>query len=114
MSFSEKCSVWLGGSFSGGVESPVLLGYLTPNSETQQGDTPSGPVLYGDVDGDGEVKAKDKAVLARHLAGWPGYETLQNPAAADVDTDGKVVAKDKAILARHLAGWPGYESLPKT
>ena len=69
--------------------------------------------LYGDINGDGFVKANDKAFLARYLADWPGYETLPvYPAVADLNGDGFIKANDKAILARYLAYWPGYETLP--
>ena len=71
--------------------------------------------LYGDINGDGFVKANDKAFLARYLAYWPGYETLPvYPAVADLNGDGFIKANDKAILARYLAYWPGYETLPIT
>ena len=33
-------------------------------------------VLYGDVDGNGEVKNKDVITLARFLAEWPAYAVL--------------------------------------
>ena len=70
--------------------------------------------LYGDINGDGFVKANDKAFLARYLAYWPGYETLPvYPAVADLNGDGFIKANDKTILARYLANWPGYETLPK-
>lgn len=112
MSFSEKCSVWLGGSFSGGVTSPVLLGYLTPNSETQQGDTPT-DVMYGDVNGDGKINRADGMYLARFCAKWAGYETLPNNNAADLNSDGKVNRADNMVLARYLAKWEGYDTLPQ-
>lgn len=32
--------------------------------------------IYGDLNGDGKVNVKDNMILARHLAEWPGYETL--------------------------------------
>ena len=71
--------------------------------------------LYGDINGDGFVKANDKTVLARYLADWPGYETLPvYPAVADLNGDGFIKANDKTILARYLADWPGYETLPIT
>ena len=70
--------------------------------------------LYGDINGDGFVKANDKTVLARYLANWPGYETLPvYPAVADLNGDGFIKANDKTVLARYLANWPGYETLPK-
>lgn len=68
--------------------------------------------LYGDVNGDGEVKNSDKVYLARHLAGWEGYEILPTGSAvADVNHDGVLKNSDKVYLARHLAGWEGYENL---
>ena len=71
--------------------------------------------LYGDINGDGFVKANDKAFLARYLSYWPGYETLPvYPAVADLNGDGFIKANDKAILARYLSYWPGYETLPIT
>ena len=71
--------------------------------------------LYGDINGDGFVKANDKTILARYLADWPGYETLPvYPAVADLNGDGFIKANDKTILARYLADWPGYETLPIT
>ena len=33
-------------------------------------------ILYGDVNGDGEITPVDKTILARHLAGWEAYTTL--------------------------------------
>ncbi|MCL2152609.1 MAG: dockerin type I domain-containing protein [Oscillospiraceae bacterium] len=66
-------------------------------------------IVYGDVNGDGVVDAFDALYLARHLAGWPGYETIS--LAADVNNDGIVDAFDALYLARHLAEWPGYEIL---
>ncbi len=70
-----------------------------------------GTVLLGDVNGDGVVNVKDNMMLARFLAGWDGYETIDKK-AADLNTDGKVNVKDNMVLARHLAGWDGYETLP--
>lgn len=70
-------------------------------------------VLLGDVNSDGKVTTRDRAVLARYLAGWADYpSSMINFTAADVNLDGKVTTKDRAILARHLAGWTGYEELP--
>lgn len=72
---------------------------------------PSGDVLYGDVNGDGTVNAKDRMMLTRYLAKWSGYEDI-DMTAADVNNDGQVNAKDRMILTRHLAKWQGYETLP--
>ena len=70
--------------------------------------------MYGDINGDGEVKNSDKVYLARYLAGWEGYETIPTGlAVADVNGDDEVKNSDKVYLARHLAGWEGYEDLGK-
>ena len=64
----------------------------------------------GDLNADGKVTAKDKAILNRYLAGWEGYkEQILSWEAADLNADGKVTAIDKAILNRYLAGWEGYD-----
>ena len=65
----------------------------------------------GDVNGDGEVNALDRTVLARYLAHWSGYDTI-NEVYSDVNLDGVVNQKDRMILARYLARWEGYETLP--
>ena len=65
------------------------------------------PVKIGDVDGSGTVDSDDRTILARYLAHWPGYETI-NEKAADVDENGIVDADDRIILARYLAHWEEY------
>lgn len=62
----------------------------------------------GDINGDGEINAKDRMYLARALAGWDGY-TVPGIELADFNGDGEVNAKDRMYLARKLAGWEGYE-----
>ena len=64
--------------------------------------------LKGDCNGDGKVNRQDRVYLARHLAGWDGYETV-NETAADVDENGKVNRQDRVHLARALAGWESYK-----
>lgn len=67
--------------------------------------------VFGDVNGDDEVNAKDRMMLTRYLANWSGYENI-DMTAADVNNDGQVNAKDRMILTRHIAKWQGYETLP--
>ena len=67
--------------------------------------------LLGDANGDGKVRIGDKAVLARAIAGWTGYESLLNRDAADINGDGLIKNDDLMILSRHLAGWLGYSQL---
>lgn len=67
-------------------------------------------IVYGDVNGDGVVNAKDRTLLTRFVGGWDGVTI--DEAAADVNKDGSVNAKDRTILTRHVGGWVGYEALP--
>lgn len=68
-------------------------------------------VLYGDVNGDGEVNAKDRITLTRNLAKWAAYPEIVK-ANSDLNCDGTVNAKDRIILIRHLAKWEKYMTLP--
>ena len=67
--------------------------------------------VFGDVNGDKSVTAKDRIILSRYLAGWDGYEAIDE-FAADVNLDGVVDTQDRIILARYVADWVGYEALP--
>ncbi len=62
----------------------------------------------GDIDGDGSITQLDRMILARCIAGWDGYETLDIE-AADINGDGKITAKDRMILSRFLDGWESYD-----
>ena len=114
-------------SLNGEIKIKSPLGITTPaggklgdNNRSiceADGETPASKVVIekkafvmGDADGDGDLDARDKAILNRYLAGWDGYkEQIVNTAAMDFDGDGNVNAKDKAILNRFLAGWDGYD-----
>lgn len=67
--------------------------------------------LLGDANGDGKIRIGDKAVLARAVAGWTGYDKLLNEEAADINGDGKIDSGDRMLLERHLAGWSRYKVL---
>lgn len=74
----------------------------------------TGDVMKGDVDGDGEVTPRDRMLLARYVAGWPGSENtiIKGTAsftAADIDDDGEITPRDRMLLARYVAGWPGAD-----
>ncbi len=71
----------------------------------------SAETIYGDVDGNGKVTSADVATLARHIAQWTGYETVDET-IADVNGDGSVTPLDSIILTRHWAGWSAYATLP--
>ena len=64
--------------------------------------------MIGDLNGDGVVNAKDRALLNRYVAKWDGYTTLENPDAADINGDGSINAKDRVLLNRYVAKWDGY------
>jgi predicted small secreted protein len=89
---------------------------ITLNSDvtlTAQWEEDATAVLYGDVNGDGNVNKLDRAYLVRYLAKWPEYPAeVINMAAADVNCDGNVNKLDRAILIRYLAKWPEYDKLP--
>ena len=67
--------------------------------------------LLGDANGDGKIRIGDKAVLARYIAEWKGYDKLLNEEAADINGDGEINAADRMLLERHLAGWSRYKVL---
>ena len=59
-------------------------------------------IVYGDANGDGEVNARDAALLQQLLAGW---DVTLNETAADANGDGEVNARDAALVQQLLAGW---------
>ncbi|MCI8610240.1 MAG: hypothetical protein HFE73_11395, partial [Firmicutes bacterium] len=69
--------------------------------------------IYGDVNDSSDVNINDADLVAKYVAGWAAYQSI-NRAAADVDLNGKVTLRDAAIIARHIAGWVGYETMPNT
>lgn len=54
-------------------------------------------VLLGDVDGNGEVNAKDSLILRQYIASW---EVEINQANGDVNSDSKINAKDSLLLRK--------------
>ena len=66
--------------------------------------------LNGDVNGNGRVDVAGCMILAKHLLGASGFETIIE-AAADVNGNGMVEASDCMYLAKHLAGVDGFEVL---
>jgi hypothetical protein len=70
-----------------------------PNGGTPNEDA---DIIYGDVNGDGEITLMDSALIRRYLAGW---SVTIDEVAADVDGDGKVSLMDSALIRRYLAGW---------
>ncbi|MDY4187025.1 MAG: dockerin type I domain-containing protein, partial [Candidatus Borkfalkiaceae bacterium] len=58
--------------------------------------------LPGDINGDGEVNAKDLIRLRKYFSGW---EVEVDEVALDVNGDGEVNAKDLIRLRKYFAGW---------
>ncbi|MCL2152612.1 MAG: leucine-rich repeat protein [Oscillospiraceae bacterium] len=83
-------------------------GWTTPTWNGYRSE-PFDTIKFGDLNGDGVVDIFDMLYLARHLAGWPSYESIT--VAADVNGDGVVDVFDALYLARYLTEWPGYEIL---
>ena len=61
-------------------------------------------ISYGDVNGDGEVNAKDVTILRRYLAGGWEDASIIDEFAADVNGDSVIDARDVTRLRRYLAG----------
>lgn len=59
-------------------------------------------VLYGDVDGNGEVNAADGTLVFQYAAGW---KVTIDMTAADVDCSGEVNAADATLIMQYTAGW---------
>ena len=60
-------------------------------------------IIYGDVNGDGEVQAYDAALTLQFSAGIVNPD-FQNEEAADVDDDGTITAFDAALILQYSAG----------
>ncbi len=66
-------------------------------------------ILYGDVNGDGVVTAKDRLALTKYVLNQNEEIDMK---ASDLNLDGKVDAADLLILTKHLAKWTDFLSLP--
>lgn len=68
-------------------------------------------VLYGDVNGDGNVTTWDATVLACHLAGQKEFKDI-NEQNADCDGNGTVTSWDLTVLYCHFAGQKEFANFP--
>lgn len=61
-------------------------------------------VLFGDVDGDGEIKISDSIAILKHIS---GQKTLTGAAllAADVNHDGVIDEADNELVQKVVANW---------
>ena len=98
------CLFMLAGLFpAGAAENTVgikrygLNTYLSP-----VGAFPTGAVIAGDVNGDGETDNKDLTRLFQQLSGW---DVTVNEGALDVNGDLSVDNKDLTRLFQYLSGW---------
>ena len=67
-------------------------------------------IMRGDIDGNDKIEASDNIVLARYLASWNGYDSI-NLEQADIDFDGYVNTIDYAVFSRFFAKWNGYTNI---
>ena len=61
--------------------------------------------VYGDVDCNGFLDARDAVLLAQYLAKWKITVSENFSLLADVTADGKVNAADAVLLAQYFAKW---------
>ena len=60
-------------------------------------------VVYGDVDANGAIEAKDVTLFSKYVAGLTTFTDTQIK-AADVDGNGSIEAKDATLIAKYVAG----------
>lgn len=65
-------------------------------------DLPDVSVVYGDVDGDGEITANDAGLILQSVAGW---DVTIDAAASDVDRDSEITANDAGLILQYVASW---------
>jgi hypothetical protein len=93
----ENGNWWIGDEDTG-----VLAGYRGP--------VIPGGILYGDVNGDGEVNAKDARQIQLYLSGEITEAALRLE-LADVNGDGVVDETDAELIEQYAAGFiPGFAS----
>ena len=66
-------------------------------------------ILYGDVNGDGVVTAKDRLALTKYIQ---NQDEKIDVKAADLNLDGKIDIVDLMILKKHIAKWADFSKLP--
>ena len=66
-------------------------------------------IIYGDVNGDGVVTAKDRLALTKYIQ---NQDEKIDVKAADLNLDGKIDIVDLMILTKHIAKWADFSKLP--
>lgn len=65
--------------------------------------------VYGDIDGDGKVSAKDSLLIQRYVINMVKFDDTQMK-AADVNCDDKITAKDALEIQRYSIGYRNADS----
>ncbi len=90
------------------LEGKLLTGgRLNAQASLQQAYNPAssnGPVIYGDVNGDGKVNAGDAILVLRHIVGLITMSEGQQ-LAADVSGNGTIGTEDVILLLRYIVGF---------
>ena len=60
-------------------------------------------VVYGDVDANGAIEAKDVTLVSKYVTGLTTFTDTQIK-AADVDGNSSIEAKDATLIAKYVAG----------
>lgn len=58
-------------------------------------------VIYGDIDGDGEILANDYVLIKNHIMNDGGISGIKVK-AADVNKDGEILANDYVLIKNHI------------
>lgn len=66
---------------------------------------PVGGILFGDVDGNGQIDVGDLTRLRQYLANW---QIIIDRRASDVDVNGHINSGDVTRFSQYLADWPVY------
>ena len=61
-----------------------------------------GEIVYGDANGDGNVNARDVALIQQYMG---GYNVTLNETSADANGDGAVNARDVALIQQYMGGY---------
>lgn len=61
------------------------------------------PVVYGDINDDGDIDTQDAVLIKKYLAGYKGLDI--NADACDVNGDGDITSADVVLLLKKLAGY---------